>query len=107
MPQQMKARAIALIAAFRERGCDSLFTVTRRLPDTRIDDAASGRLQHMAAVIADVLQLAEHMRHRRGHCGMYGASLRHKLFRTLAFQSHRSMPSLLVEGVDLMLAKHK
>jgi len=32
---------------------------------------------------------------------------RHDRLRTVAFHSRRSMHSLLVEGVDLMLAKHK
>jgi len=32
---------------------------------------------------------------------------RHDRLRTLAFHTRRSMHSLLVEGVDLMLAKHK
>ncbi len=32
---------------------------------------------------------------------------RHDRLRTLAFYTCRSMHSLLVEGVDLMLAKHK
>ena len=32
---------------------------------------------------------------------------RHDQLRTIAFHSRRSMHSLLVEGVDLMLAKHK
>jgi len=32
---------------------------------------------------------------------------RHDRLRTLVFHTRRSMHSLLVEGVDLMLAKHK
>ncbi len=32
---------------------------------------------------------------------------RHDRLRTVAFHARRSMHSLLVEGVDLMLAKHK
>ncbi len=32
---------------------------------------------------------------------------RHDQLRTLAFNDRRSMHSLLVEGVDLVLAKHK
>ncbi len=32
---------------------------------------------------------------------------RHDRLRTVAFHTRRSMHSLLVEGVDLMLAKHK
>ncbi len=32
---------------------------------------------------------------------------RHDHLRTLAFHSRRSIHSLLVEGVDLVLAKHK
>ncbi len=32
---------------------------------------------------------------------------RHDRLRTLAFHARRSMHSMLVEGVDLMLAKHK
>ncbi len=32
---------------------------------------------------------------------------RHDRLRTVAFHERRSMHSLLVEGVDLMLAKHK
>ncbi len=32
---------------------------------------------------------------------------RHEPFRTLSFHSRRSMHSLLVEGVELVLAKHK
>ncbi len=32
---------------------------------------------------------------------------RHDRLRTLAFHTRRSMHSLLVEGVDLVLAKHK
>ena len=51
-PQQMKYRATALIKAFRERGLGELFAVARRLPDTRIDDAASERLQHIATVLS-------------------------------------------------------
>ena len=52
MALQMKERAIALIEVFRTRGLDDLFAVARRLPDTRIDDAASSRLQHMATVLS-------------------------------------------------------
>ncbi len=32
---------------------------------------------------------------------------RHDRLRTVAFHTRRSMHSLLIEGVDLMLAKHK
>lgn len=50
--RQMKDRANALIEAFRKRGLDGLFAVARRLPDTRIDDAASDRLQHLATLLS-------------------------------------------------------
>jgi ATP-dependent exoDNAse (exonuclease V) beta subunit len=50
--QQMKDRANVLIDAFRKRGLDDLFAVARRLPDSKIDEAASERLQHMATVLS-------------------------------------------------------
>ena len=69
-PRAVEAIITIAESTSRRLGILSISVAVRGAQRRAEREGGKGRLQHIAAVIADVLQLAEQMRHRRGHCGM-------------------------------------